>query len=104
MWSRKGSPHETWTRPRPSSTTFAVSCVSLLLRATWACLLKSHLHRVSVGRQAFELRQPDGGVAKRLHVLAAKAQHTGPFQERVHAQRRCESRRAGGGKRVVGSG
>src|SRR5437868_7180940 len=104
MWSRKGSPDDTWTRPRPPSTTFAVSCVSLLLRFTWACLLKAHLHRVSVSSKTFELRQPNGRVAKSLHILAPQAQHACPFQECVHPKRRGEAFRTGRGKGVIGSG
>src|SRR2546428_8661032 len=96
MWSRKGNPVATLTRPAPSSDTRALSCVSLLLRLTspTRALLKSHLHRVRVTTQAFHAREPDGGLAKHLQVAAVQAQHAGPLHERVHAERRGEASRA----------
>src|SRR5258708_25307474 len=88
MWSRNGSPVATLTRPRPSSTTFAVSCVSLLLRTTSADLLKAHLHRMCVGGQSLQRREPHGRVAKHLEIAAVQAQDAAALEERVHPQGR----------------
>src|SRR5579864_1219445 len=104
MWSRNGSRVETLIRPRPSSSTFAVSCVSLLLRETAAVLLKPHLDGVRVRAQPLHLRQPDARLAQELEVAAVEAQHAGALQERVHAERRGESRGARGRQGVVGAG
>src|SRR5712691_2958172 len=104
MWSRNGSPVATLTRPRPSKRTFAVSCVSLLLRTTSADLfphelrgfalssrgplLKAHLHRMCVGSQSFQRREPHCRIAKHLEIAAVQAQDAAALEERVHPKRR----------------
>src|SRR5260370_13756100 len=105
MWSRKGNPVATLTRPAPSSETRALSCVSLLLRLTspTRALLKPHLHRMCVTAQAFHPREPDRGLPQHLQVAAVQAQHAGQLHERVHAERRGEASRARRRERVVGT-
>src|SRR6266436_5564489 len=78
----------TLIRPRPSTTTFAVSCVSLLLRTTFADLFKAHLHRMCMGGQSFERREPHGRIAKHLEIAAVQAQDAAALEERVHPQGR----------------
>src|SRR5712692_9457551 len=104
MWSRNASPVATLTRPRPSRTTFAVSCVSLDLRTTSALLLKPYLNSVSVRAQPFQRRKPHARVTQHLHIAALEAQDARALEERVDAQRRREARRARGRERVVGAG
>src|SRR5260370_4096308 len=103
MWSRNGSPVATLTRPRPSKTTFAVSCVSLLLRATSADLFKANLHRMRVGGQSFQGRQPHRRITKHLEIAAVQAQDAAALEERVHAQRRRKSCRPSGRHGVLGA-
>src|SRR5260370_32850183 len=104
MWSRKSSPVATLIRPRPSSATRAVSCVSLLLRTASAVrLLKSHLYRMRVRAQSFQRGEPHTRLAKHLEVTAIEAQNACALQERVHAERRCEACRARCRKRVIGA-
>src|SRR5260370_8738626 len=103
MWSRKGSPVEMSARPRPSRSTLALSCVSLLFRVTWPFLFKSHLDCMGVRAQAFHLGETDARLTQRLQVAAVEAQHAQPLQERVHAKRRRKPGGARGGQRVVGS-
>src|SRR6266849_9357 len=88
MWSRKASPVETRILPRPSRSTFAVSCVSLLLRTTCACLLKPDLDRVGVRAEAFHLGQPYARFSQRFQVAAVQAQNAGPLEKGVNAERR----------------
>src|SRR5712692_3651447 len=104
MWSRNASPVETLTRPRPSTTTLAVSCVSLLFRMTSELLLKPHLHRVGVRGEPLQRGEAHGCLAKHLKVAAVEAQHAAALEEGVHAKRRCEARRARGRERVVWAG
>src|SRR5438270_3794382 len=106
MWSRKGSPVATLTRPPPSSDTRALSCVSLLLRLTspMRALLKPHLHRVRVAAQAFHPCEPDRGLAQHLQVAAVQAQHAGLLHERMHAEWRGEASRSRRRQRVVRTG
>src|SRR6267142_4380504 len=102
MWSRNGSPVATLIRPRPARSTFAVSRVSLLLRATSPfLLLKTNLHCVCVCSQAFHLRQPHACIAEHLEVASVEAEHARALHERMDAQGRRESRRARGRQRVV---
>src|SRR6202022_694113 len=79
MWSRKARPVVTFTRPRPSSVTRAVSCVSLLLRTTSATLLKAYLDCVRVGSQPFHRGQADDRISQHLEVAAVEAQDAAPF-------------------------
>src|SRR5439155_5370029 len=106
MWSRKGRPVATLTRPPPSSDTRALSCVSLLLRLTspMRALLKANLHRVRVTAQAFHPREPDRCLAQHLQIATVQAQHAGTLHERVHAERRGEPSRARCRPRAVGAG
>src|SRR5712692_807247 len=104
MWSRNASPVAALTRPRPSITTFAVSCVSLLFRTTSAALFKSHLHRVRVRREPFQLGKAHGSLAKHLKVAAVEAQHAASLEESVDTQRRAKARGTRGRERVVGAG
>src|SRR5437660_3458975 len=102
MWSRNGSPVDTSVRPRPSRSTLALSCVSLLFLVTWPfLLLKSHLYCVSVRAQALHLREPDTRLAERLEVVAVEAQDAHSLEERVHAKRRREPGRARRWQRVI---
>src|SRR5438132_35066 len=102
MWSRNGSPVDTSVRPRPSRSTLALSCVSLLFLVTWPfLLLKSHLYCVSVRAQALHLREPDTRLAERLEVVAVEAHDAHSLEERVHAKRRREPGRARRWQRVI---
>src|SRR5690348_16532251 len=103
MWSRNGRPVATWMRPRPPIWTFAVSCVSLLLRVTDAFLLKPNLHGMGMRAQPFEVGQSHGSVAKLFEIAALNTKDARPFQERVHAERRGKTRSAAGRQGVVGS-
>src|ERR1700681_3918996 len=100
MWSRKGSPVATLTRPGPSRSTFARRRVSLLFRVTSALLLKAHLDGVGVRAETFHRRQPYTCLTQHLQVAAVEAQDAGSLHERVHAERRREASRARGGQRV----
>src|SRR5207237_8138109 len=101
-WSRNGRPRDTSVRPRPSRSTLALSCVSLLFLVTWPfLLLKSHLYCVSVRAQALHLREPDTRLAERLEVVAVEAQDAHSLEERVHAKRRREPGRARRWQRVI---
>src|SRR5260370_239279 len=58
MWSRKASPVETFTLPRPSSPTLATRRVSLLLRVTALFLFKFEPHSARFD-QNVRLNAPD---------------------------------------------
>src|SRR5690349_20283561 len=103
MWSRKARPVETSARPRPSRSTRAESWVSLLLRSTRPRLLKTNLDSVGVPAKTLEVREANGRVAKRLQVAPVQAEDARPLEECVHAERRRETRCAGGWQRVVGT-
>src|SRR5579872_1487846 len=103
MWSRKGKPVATLTRPWPPITTFAVSLVSLLALFTADFLFTSHLDCMRVPAETLHGGEPHARFAQDLQVAAVQAQHACPLEERVHAERRGEPRRARRGKRVVGT-
>src|SRR3989442_7711390 len=103
MWSRNARPVATLTRPRPSSATFALKRVSLLLRVTSADLLKTHLDRMRVRAQPLHCCQPHACVAQHLEVAAVEAQHAGSLHECVNAKWGREPSRPGCRKRVVGA-
>src|SRR5438094_8999394 len=96
MWSRKGRPVATLTRPPPSSDTRALSCVSLLLRLTspMRALLKANLHRVRVTAQAFNPRRPDRGLAQHLQTPTVQPQPAGLLHKALQADRQAERSRA----------
>src|SRR5207245_7081830 len=101
MWSRNGSPVATLTRPRPSRTTFAVSCVSLLLRTTSAVLLKADFIGVLVRGQPFQGRQAQRRVPKHLVIATVQAQDAAALEKCVHSQWRGESSGARCRQRVI---
>src|ERR1700738_445888 len=104
MWARNASPVATFTRPRPSMSTFARSRVSLLLRVTSAALLKAHLHGVRVRAQPLHRGKPHTSFTQHLEVTAIETQHAGALHEGVHAEGRPEPSRAGRREGVVWAG
>src|SRR2546428_12486263 len=87
IWSRNASPVATLIRPQPSSTTLAVSCVSLLLRATSPLLLKADLDCMRVRAQPFQRGKAHAGLAKHLEVAAVEAQDAAALEEGMNTER-----------------
>src|SRR5690242_18809021 len=104
MWSRKSRPVDTSARPRPSRSTVAFSCVSLLLRETEPLLLKPHLYRMGMRAESLELGQPHGGVAQGFQVSAVQAEHARALEKGMNAEGGCKTRRPGRRQRVAGTG